>query len=111
MKLQASLLNTYVIKMSNNSTINNCEYSVELKSALCTLLSLTSLLSLVENSLFCAIVRYNKKLHKRSQVLIVSLSVTDIIITLLLPPFEFGHILLYPRFPFGKFDSIFKRSI
>ena len=97
--------------MSNNSTINNCEYSVELKSALCTLLSLTSLLSLVENSLFCAIVRYNKKLHKRSQVLIVSLSVTDIIITLLLPPFEFGHILLYPRFPFGKFGSIFTRSI
>ena len=114
MKLQASLWNAFVnimLKISNNSTVNNCEYSVEIKSALCTLLSLTSLLSLVENSLLCAIVRYNKKLHKRSQVLIVSLSITDIIIALLLPPFEFGHILLYPRFPFGKFGSIFTRSI
>ena len=44
--------------MSNNSTVNNCEYSVEIKSTLCTLLLLTSLLSLVENSLLCAIVRY-----------------------------------------------------
>ena len=53
----------------------------------------------------------SKKLHKRSQVLIVNLSVTDLIIAALLPAFECGHVLLYPKFLFGKFGSIFTRSI
>ena len=100
-----------MLKMGSNNTINSCHYSLELKLALCTLLSLTSLLSVVENVLLCAIVRHNKKLHKRSQVLIVNLSVTDLIIAVLLPAFECGHILLYPKFLFGKFGSIFTRSI
>ena len=39
------------------------------------------------------------------------MTVTDLIIALLLPPFECGHILLYPKFLFGKFGSIFTRSI
>ena len=97
--------------MGSNSTINSCHYSLELKLALCTALSLTSLFSVVENALLCAAVRHNKKLHKRSQVLIVNLSVTDIIIAVLLPTFESGHILLYPKFLFGKFGSIFTRSL
>ena len=100
-----------MLKMGSNNTNNSCHYSLELKLALCTLLSLTSLLSVVENVLLCAIVRHNKKLHKRSQVLIVNLSVTDLIIAVLLPAFECGHILLYPKFLFGKFGSIFTRSI
>ena len=97
--------------MGSNSTINSCHYSLELKLTLCTLLSLTSLFSVVENVLLCAALRHNKKLHKRSQVLIVNLSVTDLIIAVLLPAFECGHVLLYPKFLFGKFGSIFTRSI
>ena len=100
-----------MLKMGSNSTINSCHYSLELKLTLCTLLSLTSLFSVVENVLLCAVVRHNKKLHKRSQVLIVNLSVTDLIIAVLLPAFECGHVLLYPKFLFGKFGSIFTRSI
>ena len=51
-----------MLKMGSNNTIKSCHYSLELKLALCTLLSLTSLLSVVENVLLCAIVRHNKKL-------------------------------------------------
>ena len=86
-----------MLKMGSNSTINSCYYSLELKLTLCTLLSLTSLFSVVENVLLCAAVRHNKKLHKRSQVLIVNLSVTDLIIAVLLPAFEYGHVFAVPK--------------
>lgn len=90
--------------VSNVTTTDNdeCEFSIYYKVILCTLLMVTGVCSCLENILFCAVIYLNKNLHVKSNILIVSLSITDIITACSLSSVEFVYILSHPRWPLGS---------
>ncbi|XP_047134044.2 RYamide receptor-like [Hydra vulgaris] len=54
---------------------------------------------------FCFAVYFNKNLHSRSNILVVSLAVTDIIIAAILPNLESAYLYFYPSWPIGSLGT------
>lgn len=80
----------------------NCQFSLWTKFLFCIMLMSTGICGIVENLFFCVVVSHNKKLHKKSMILLVSLSISDILVSLCVPMIEFFFVLYYPRWPLGN---------
>ena len=91
--------------MSTTSPRGDCSFSNTFKGVLCFLLATTAAASFVENVMFCLIVYLNKKLHKRANILIVSLSFVDLIISITIPIIEIIYIYEYPRWSPGSLGT------
>ncbi|XP_012557760.2 RYamide receptor isoform X1 [Hydra vulgaris] len=87
-----------------NETI--CIFDQPYKVTLLFLLSTTSVVAIIENVFFCFAVYFDKNLHSRSNILIVSLAVTDIIIAAILPNLESVYLYFYPSWPIGSLGTI-----
>ena len=103
--------------MNSNFSLNNtiiedrkCRFSIYFKVILCTLIAVTGICSLMENIFFCTVVYLNKKLQIKSNILIVSLSITDIIIASTVPAFEFICIMYNPKWPLGSLGTNIQNS-
>lgn len=83
----------------------DCEFSIYFRVVMCPLLMIAAICSLAENVFFCIVVCVNKKLQIKSNILIVSLSITDIIIASTGPVFEFIYVLKKPKWPLGRAGS------
>ena len=93
---------------SLNNTINvdsKCQFNIYFKVILCTLLAVTGICSIMENIFFCTVVYLNKKLQIKPNILIVSLSITDIIIAWTTPVFEFIYVTYNPKWPLGSLGT------
>ena len=93
---------------SLNNTINEdskCQFNIYFKVILCTLLGVTGICSIIENIFFCTVVYLNKKLQIKPNILIVSLSITDIIIAWTTPVFEFIYVMYNPKWPLGSLGT------
>ena len=93
---------------SLNNTINEdskCQFNIYFKVILCTLLAVTGICSIMENIFFCTVVYLNKKLQIKPNILIVSLSITDIIIAWTTPVFEFIYVMYNPKWPLGSLGT------
>jgi len=98
-----------------NNTTNiipqlGCSFSETFKITLSILLPITSILSFSVNIFFCCVVYVNKKLHVKSSILLVSLSVTDIVISLTAPIFEFIYVYWNPKWPIGSLGTNVQNS-
>ena len=83
----------------------DCEFSIYFRAVMCSLLMIAAIFSLAENIFFCIVVCVNKKLQIKSNILIVNLSITDIIIASTGPVFEFIYVLHKPNWPLGRAGS------
>ena len=88
---------------STNQTI--CTFEPPFKIAMLVLLATTSIAAIIENVFFCTAVYFNKKLHSKSNILIVNLAITDIIISAILPNLEFVYVYFYPSWPIGSLGT------
>ena len=88
---------------STNQTI--CTFEPPFKIVMLVLLATTSVAAIIENVFFCTAVYFNKKLHSKSNILIVSLAITDIIISAILPNIEFVYVYFYPSWPIGSLGT------
>jgi len=79
-----------------------CPFPLFFKTICATLLLLVMLLSVFENVIFCHAVYCSKRLHRKSMVLIVNLSVSDIIISCFVPSFQILITLYHPDWPLGE---------
>ena len=77
---------------------------------MCTLIAVTGICSITENIFFCTVVYLNKNLQIKSNILIVSLSITDIIIASTAPVFEFIYIMYNPKWPLGSLGTNIQNS-
>ena len=89
----------------------NCSFSIYFKATLCPLLASTSVIAFFQNVVFCAIVWHDKTLHKRSLILIVSLSASGIFNALTVPVFEFIYVYYFPAWPLGSLGTNLQNSI
>ena len=89
----------------------NCSFSIYFKATLCPLLASTSVIAFLQNVVFCAIVWHDKTLHKRSLILIVSLSASGIFNALTVPVFEFIYVYYFPAWPLGSLGTNLQNSI
>ena len=83
----------------------DCEFSIYFRAVMCPLLMIAAVCSLAENIFFCIVVCVNKNLQIKSNILIVNLSITDIIIASTGPVFEFIYVLCKPKWPLGRAGS------
>ena len=93
---------------SLNNTINEdskCQFNIYFKVILCTLLGVTGICSIIEKIFFCTVVYLNKKLQIKPNILIVSLSITDIIIAWTTPVFKFIYVMYNPKWPLGSLGT------
>nr|XP_047139516.1 histamine H2 receptor-like [Hydra vulgaris] len=86
-----------------NETI--CIFEETYKVTLFFLLGSTSVVAFIENAFFCFAVSFNKKLHLKSNILVVSLAVTDITIAAILPNLELVYLYFYPSWPIGSLGT------
>ena len=79
---------------------------------MCTLIAVTGICSITENiyTYICTVVYLNKNLQIKSNILIVSLSITDIIIASTAPVFEFIYIMYNPKWPLGSLGTNIQNS-
>lgn len=99
---------------AKNTTLifeGSCQFSNIYKSLLCPLLMSAGIFGFLENVFFCFVVFHNKKLHKRSMILLVSLSISDILISLCIPITEFIYTFHYPRWPFENSFTYFYNGV
>ncbi|XP_065676834.1 adrenocorticotropic hormone receptor-like [Hydra vulgaris] len=82
-----------------------CIFEETYKVILLFLLGSTSLVAVIENAFFCFAVYFNKKLHFKSNILVVSLAITDIIIAAILPNLEIVYLYFYPSWPIGSLGT------
>jgi len=97
--------------MNNTSSISTtsgidldktCKFPSSLKPVSVMLLVLVMLPSVIENVVFCHAVYCSQRLHKKSMVLIVNLSVSDTMISLVLPTLEILKTVFDPDWPLGE---------
>ncbi|XP_065675136.1 melatonin receptor type 1A isoform X2 [Hydra vulgaris] len=93
------------MNQTEHQTETNCIFEQSYKVTLLFLLSSTSVVAVIENVFFCFAVYFNKKLHSKSNILVVSLAVTDIIIAAILPNLEFVYLYFYPLWPIGSLGT------
>ena len=94
---------------SRNQTI--CTFEPSFKVIMLVLLGTTSVAAFIENVFFCTAVYFNKKLHSKSNILIINLAITDIIISAILPNLEFVYVYFYPSWPIGSLGTKFLNLI
>ena len=90
--------------MSPDLTLS-CQFSREFKTVFCYLLLSVGIISILENLMFCHAVYSRRGLHKLSMALIVSLSISDIIISIFIPSIEFVFTLTFPNWPLKSFGT------
>lgn len=82
-----------------------CHFSMNTKIFFCLVNVFACTLSILANVLFCCAVYRRPKLQKLSFVLLVSLSITDIIISLSVPFFLFTYTAFFPDWPLGHIGT------
>ncbi|XP_066927226.1 RYamide receptor-like [Clytia hemisphaerica] len=90
---------------SNNTTAQACYFHVAFKIFSSLLLMLVGCVAILENMLFCYVIYSKRHLQKRSVVLLVSLSISDIFISLLVPAIETIFFITFPEWPLGSVGS------
>ena len=90
---------------SSNTTAQECHFHVSFKVFSSMLLMLIGCVAILENLLFCYVIYSKRHLQKRSMVLIVSLSISDIFISLLVPSIETIFVVAFPQWPLGSVGS------
>ena len=101
--LSTTTSSTTIQQISNatNSTIPSCFFPTGLKFYMCLLNVLICISSVLANVLFCLAVYKKETLHKLPMAFIVNLSITNIIISLLVPFFMFTYTVSFPNWPLG----------
>ena len=95
-------------KTTSNTPVNpnhECHFSMEIKTLFCFLLLFVGIISILENLVFCHAVYSRCELHKMSMALIVSLSISDIIISIFIPCIKFVFTLTFPNWPLNSFGT------
>ena len=89
----------------------SCVFPLAYKITVSSLLGVTLLLAPVMNSIVCIAILTTKQLHTSANLLIVSLSFGDILISVILPTLEIIYIALYPKWPIKKLGTTLLNSV
>ena len=91
-------------------TASECSFELYFKIPIMALLGITCLGALVGNLLVCLAVSISKDLQTPANVFITSLSISDIIISLTLPPMEMTYVYCYPNWPLGSIGTTIENA-
>ena len=102
---------TDITHVHTNSSAHACTFSLVYKITVSTLLGTTTLFAPVMNSILCFAILTTKQLRTTANILIASLSVSDILISLIMAPLEIIYVSLYPKWPLGKVETTVLNSV